>query len=78
MALKRDQAFEIQVQFAGKKELINVLHIDETFELEIDGQKISILNNGDNSWSSVDGELDQDTINLIGEEIEKHYNSMKL
>jgi hypothetical protein len=78
MALKSDQEFEIQVQLAGNKEMIKVLHIDETFELEVDGQKISILNNGDNSWSLVDGELDQETVNLIGEGIENHYNSMKL
>ncbi|HTN20725.1 MAG TPA: hypothetical protein VL125_09630 [Pelobium sp.] len=52
---------------------LKVHHRDETFEVELNGKTVAVLNNGDNSWSSVDGNLDQLTVNLIGDAIEQFY-----
>lgn len=52
---------------------LKVHHKDETFEVELNGKIVAILNNGDNSWSSVAGDLDQLTVNLIGDAIEQFY-----
>lgn len=50
---------------------LKVNHSTETFDLEFDGSAVSLINNGDNSWSLVEGDLDQVTVNLIGDAIEK-------
>ena len=80
MALLKDQIFEIEVSGTqpGKKDTIRVTHRDETFEFNWGSQKVSILNTGDNVWDIVEGDLDQQTVNLVGDAIEKHYNSQDL
>lgn len=47
-----------------------VKHTSETFDMEFRGSLVAILNNGDNSWSLVEGNLDQETVNVIGTAIE--------
>ena len=73
--MKDDSNFEILVTLkdAGLATYLKVHHTDETFEVELDGKAVSILNNGDNSWSLVEGDLDQLNINLIGDAIERFY-----
>lgn len=73
--MKEDSNFRISVKLSGTDQTthLKVHHKDETFEVELDGKTIVILNNGDNSWSSVDGNADQLTVNLIGDAIEKFY-----
>lgn len=80
MALPKDQVFQIEVEWtsSGTKDSITVTHKDETFEFNWGPQKVSILNNGDNAWDLVEGKLDQQTINVIGDAIEKYYNSQDL
>jgi hypothetical protein len=80
MALPQDQQFQVQVLWpqTGEKETLNVIHRDETFEFTRLGQKVSILNSGDNAWDLIEGQLDQQTVNLIGDAIEKHYNNQQL
>ena len=70
-----DSNFEIPVTLKDGDQAthLKVHHIDETFGVELDGKTVSILNNGDNSWSLVEGDLDQLTINLIGDAIEQFY-----
>ena len=65
--------FEIQLAITGP-ETIKVRHSTETFDLELKGTAISLINNGDNSWSIVKGDIDQETANLIGEAIEQKVN----
>lgn len=52
-----------------------VNHNTETFDLEFDGSAVSIINNGDNSWSLVEGDIDQETVNTIGAAIENALNA---
>ncbi|MEJ6981290.1 hypothetical protein WG906_12555 [Pedobacter sp. P351] len=49
--------FEIQFLNPSDNEerTLVVNHHTETFDLELDGSTISIINNGDNSWSLVEG-----------------------
>lgn len=73
--MKDDSNFRISVALNGTDQTthLTVNHKDETFEVELNGKTIAILNNGDNSWSSVDGNADQLTVNLIGDAIEQFY-----
>ncbi|TCK83656.1 hypothetical protein [Albibacterium bauzanense] len=73
--MKDDSNFRISVTLnrIDQTTHLKVHHKDETFEIELDGKIVAILNNGDNSWSSVDGDLDQLTVNLIGDAIEQFY-----
>lgn len=57
---------------------VKVTHIDETFGFELDGNQISIINNGDNSWSQVEGNTSQEIINKIGQAIEDYYQRQPL
>lgn len=74
------QDFEITVrpEDATLPETIRVQHRDETFRFNLDGVDISILNNGDNSWSLVSGELAQERVNEIGQAIEAWYRRQPL
>jgi hypothetical protein len=63
--------FEIQNPLVNDDRSIPVTHKTETYDLEFNGSAISLINNGDNSWSLVEGSIDQETVNLIGEAIEK-------
>ena len=56
---------------ADRQEELTVRHTTETFELEFDGARVALINNGDNSWSLVNGAIDQETVNLIGDAIER-------
>ncbi|WP_158826992.1 hypothetical protein [Mucilaginibacter lacusdianchii] len=71
-------SFKINVSFDdhSNTEEILIKHTDETFSFFRNGQQISIINNGDNSWSLIEGDLDQLVVNLIGTEIEKHYRKL--
>lgn len=73
--MKDDSNFKISVtsKDAYQETVLQVYHKDETFVVELNGQTVSILNNGDNSWSLVEGELDQLNVNLIGDAIEQFY-----
>lgn len=73
--MKDDSNFRISVILNGIDQTthLKVHHKDETFRVELDGKTVAILNNGDNSWSLVDGDLDQLTVNLIGDAIEQFY-----
>ena len=71
-----ENTFEIQVDLAGqgKKTPVKIVHSDESFDVVIEDKKTAaILNNGDNSWQIISGDLSQETANLIGEQIEEFY-----
>lgn len=70
------EPFVIDVDFDGRIKKLKIFHQTETFDFKIDGKEISILNNGDNSWSIVTGLIDQEEVNLIGSEIEKHHKNL--
>ena len=73
------KTFEISVELdAGNVLNLTVFHETETFDFSFNGQNVSLLNNGDNSWSIVSGTIGQEDVNAIGEEIEKHYNNLEL
>ena len=75
---KLKEPFEIAVQIAdNESKRIKVYHETETFDLDLEGQKVSLINNGDNSWSGVSGSISQEEINLIGTEIEKYYQCLE-
>ena len=80
MTLPKDQVFQIEVMWtpSGTKDVMTIVHKDETFEFNWSAQKVSILNTGDNVWDLVEGKLDQQTINVIGDAIEKYYNKQEL
>ena len=61
--------------YRNRQEELTVTHTTETFELEFDGARVSVINNGDNSWSLVHGTIDQETVNLIGDAIERKLKS---
>ncbi len=75
--MMQEKSFSIQLLFPNDNEekILAVQHPDETFEFEWNGQTISIINNGDNSWGKVKGNTDQQIINFIGEAIENHYRN---
>lgn len=52
---------------------IEVSHADETFSFRYDGKEVALINDGDNSWSIITGELSQETANIIGQAIEDYY-----
>jgi hypothetical protein len=63
----------VNLETTGQAESLRVSHMDETFNVQLNGKTVIILNNGDNSWSLVEGDLDQLNINLIGDAIEQFY-----
>lgn len=60
----------------GKPCTATVYHQTETFDVDLGATQVSLINNGDNSWSSVENILDQETVNEIGMVIEAHYANM--
>jgi hypothetical protein len=65
---------DMQIQFSrpgSELQVIHVQHTTETFDFELDGTQVSLINNGDNSWSIVNGDIDQETANGIGDAIEQ-------
>lgn len=62
---------------SGKACSANVSHETETFDVNLGEMQVSLINNGDNSWSAVENLLDQETINEIGMAIEAHYSRME-
>jgi len=75
---KINYPFEITFIMPGSEQPKQALvrHDTETFDLEVDGLDVVLLNNGDNSWSSLKGELDQESVNVIGAAIEEHYQRL--
>lgn len=75
---KTNYPFEITFIMPGSERPKQALvrHDTETFDLEVDGLDVVLLNNGDNSWSSLKGELDQESVNVIGAAIEEHYHRL--
>ena len=73
--MEDDRNFNITVTFENADYVthLKVNHFDETFSVELQGKTIVILNNGDNSWSLVSGEIDQLNVNIIGDAIEQFY-----
>lgn len=71
--MANDQEFIVSVKLgdADETKQLKVRHVDETFEFEVNGEDVSILNNGDNSWDLVKGKLDQLSVNEIGIAIEE-------
>jgi hypothetical protein len=67
--------FSIDVRLSGDQQnsVLMVNHPDETFVVTIGTRQISIINNGDNSWSLVTGDLSQENVNIIGQAIEDVY-----
>lgn len=60
----------------GKRCSAAVSHETETFDVDLGAAQVSLINNGDNSWSAVENLLDQETVNEIGGAIEAHYADM--
>jgi hypothetical protein len=63
--MKAFQKFQIELP-------VQVIHADETFEVRLPGRTLYLLNNGDNSWSQLKGDLPQELINTVGEAIEQY------
>ncbi|RVU02530.1 hypothetical protein EOD41_00910 [Mucilaginibacter limnophilus] len=57
----------------GPEQQYKVTHQDETFAVENGRGTIILINNGDNSWSIVNGGISQESANIIGQAIEDHY-----
>ena len=73
------EPFDIQLNLQeGNPATIHISHDSETFEFIWKGEEVSIRNNGDNSWSAIANRLDQETVNLIGTEIEKYFQKMAI
>ncbi|MBK0379262.1 hypothetical protein [Mucilaginibacter segetis] len=73
-----NQPFELQITDPNGTEVsLQVSHESETFDMDYRGKPLSLLNNGDNTWSSLKGALDQETVNLIGAAIEQYYRHLK-
>ena len=71
---KVNEPFDIQLILEGSESsILHISHDSETFDFIWKGEEVSIINNGDNSWSEIQNRLDQETVNLIGTEIEKHF-----
>lgn len=71
------EPFDIQLSLKdSESSTIHINHDSETFDFIWKGEEVSIINNGDNSWSAIENLLDQETINLIGTEIEKHFANL--
>lgn len=68
------QTFQINIKLPNQQgtATLTIKHQDETFSTELDGSTISLINNGDNSWSQLAGNTPQETINAIGEGIEQY------
>lgn len=75
--MEDDRNFNITVTLENADHIthLNVHHFDETFSVQLQGKTIVILNNGDNSWSLVSGEIDQLDVNIIGQAIEQFYKN---
>jgi hypothetical protein len=71
--MKDDKTFQIEYQSGNDVQAVQVVHSSETYDFELNGKQTAIINNGDNSWSLASGDLDQLTVNLIGDAIEKFY-----
>ena len=73
--MENDKRFKIAVTLkdADHVSYLDISHLDETFSVKLPYQAIVVLNNGDNSWSLVSGDLDQLDVNLIGDAIEQFY-----
>jgi hypothetical protein len=73
--MEADRNFNIIVTLkdADRAPHLDVNHFDETFSVKLQDQSIVILNNGDNSWSLVSGEINQLNVNIIGDAIEQFY-----
>ena len=63
--------FEIEIFKNGTRKVATVSHNGETFDLDYFGTAVSLINNGDNSWSIVEGDISQEHANEIGQAIEK-------
>lgn len=75
---KINEPFEIEINSAeGESLSLQIRHDSETFDMDYQGMVLSLINNSDNTWSSVKGKLDQETVNLIGDAIERHYRQMQ-
>ncbi|QJD96016.1 hypothetical protein HH214_09060 [Mucilaginibacter robiniae] len=74
--MKRNGLAMINVRFDNHSNAKDILvkHTDKTFSFLRNHNQVSIIDNGDNSWSLVEGVFDQLAVNLIGTEIEKHYS----
>lgn len=73
--MKDDKKFEIIYTLKDEDctSVSQVVHTDETFSVLVKDKTLTLINNGDNSWSLVSGEMDQLTVNIIGEAIEQFY-----
>lgn len=55
--------------------ILEINHEEEIFRVSLNGITIgAVTSNEDKSWDLAGGELDQETVNLIGEGIEKYYD----
>lgn len=78
--MESDNRFQVTLQLPDQQgsQKLNILHTDETFSFELHGSPLSIINNGDNSWSLVSGNAAQEIVNQIGDAIEQHYQRQTL
>ncbi|HVW98020.1 MAG TPA: hypothetical protein VHA56_18765 [Mucilaginibacter sp.] len=70
-----DKEFKIEAIIAGNVPTsLDVEHVDETFNVRYQNELISMINNGDNSWSEVYGNHPQELINQLGQAIENYFS----
>lgn len=77
--MKPFKQFQISLQLPGRThvEVFDVVHNDETFTVSLPERAVHLLNNGDNSWNQVKGDLPQEWINALGDAIEKQIRQMR-
>lgn len=50
---------------------LSIHQTDQTFETVLFGDSIAVLYLGESSWNLIKGNIDQETVNIIGEAIEE-------
>jgi hypothetical protein len=61
--------------FNTQSKTLEINHEGEIFKVSLSGKTIgAVTSNEDKSWDLAGGDLDQETVNLIGEGIEKYYD----
>jgi hypothetical protein len=61
--------------FTTQSKTLEINHEGEIFRVSLNEKTIgAVTSNEDKSWDLASGELDQETVNLIGEGIERYYD----
>ncbi len=70
-----DTYFTLPVLFPDTDVLtfLSIHQAGETFETDVFGDPTALLYLGESSWNLIKGNIDQETVNIIGDAIEEHH-----